>query len=130
MTLGPIMDDARLDKPKSPKNYTIVGPREAYEDDYTLTHHVIETRWGKFSHHCLRKSIIWCLEKAKNDVVCPMPKKNSRDRLFKSNHKTYQNSQTLWKLHKAIIHNRDTKVLSTRTRSYLSRYQACPRKVS
>ena len=43
-----------------------------------LTHHVFIPWWGEFSHHCLGKSIEWCLEKAENDIVRPTQKFGNR----------------------------------------------------
>lgn len=72
ITTGPIMDDATVDKPKSPKNYIIVW--EEHEDSLMLTHHVFIPGWGEFSHHRLGKSIERCLENSENDIVRPIQK--------------------------------------------------------
>ena len=52
MTLGPIIEDARLDSPKSPKNWASIRNPERAEKT-SDAHHVIET-WGReLRHHSL-----------------------------------------------------------------------------
>ena len=78
ITSGPIRDDATVESPKSPKNYTIAWEGHHDENSYMLTHHVLITGWDEFSHHCLGKSIERCLEKAENDIVRPTQKLGDR----------------------------------------------------
>ena len=111
---------------KSKELYIVVW--EVYERKMAimLTHHIIEPWWSEFSHHCLSISVVWCLEETKNDIVRPS---QIQWQAFKSNKQTYQNSQTLWKL-KEYFTIVIQKVLLRRTQTYLSRYQACPKRVS
>jgi hypothetical protein len=43
ITFGPIMDDARFDSPKSPKNCSILSFLDAFY--IASTYHVVEARW-------------------------------------------------------------------------------------
>lgn len=94
ITFGPIIEDARFDKPKRPKNW------KQWESEIGInagaTHHIIEAGRSEFSHHGLREGIIWCLENAKYNIVEPTLKSNN----FPGNisEKINQNSQTLWYL--------------------------------
>ena len=42
-----------------------------HSEDEIGTHHIFKPWRGQFGHHGLRECVVWCLEKAKYNVVSP-----------------------------------------------------------
>lgn len=124
MTLGPIMEEARLESPKRPKNcnsFSMITVGLAVDN-----YHIIEPRRCKFGHHRLRVGIIRGLEQPKHNIVCPAYRWVFEKCVVRNG--TDQNSQTLWKLE--IVDELSRNNSDELTQIFGSRYQPCPREGS